>query len=92
MWWWGVRFYVCGGLGAGFGCVSGPGRFDAAGEEFETLPAPAGLRTEQTCVKEMLSGGGGGVRLSPVIVRGLPRWSWLLRKMDLRAFVWTTAG
>ena len=32
------------------------------------------------------------VKLSPVIVCGLPRWSWLLGKMDLRAFVWTTAG
>ena len=33
--------------------------------------APAGLRTEQTCVQEMLV----GVRLSPMIARGLPRWS-----------------
>ena len=32
--------------------------------------ARAGLRTEQTCVQEMLL----GVRLSPVIVCGLPRW------------------
>ena len=31
--------------------------------------APAGLRTEQTCVQELLL----GVRLSPVIARGLPR-------------------
>ena len=33
--------------------------------------APAGLWTEQTCIQEMLL----GVRLSPVIACGLPRWS-----------------
>ena len=42
--------------------------------------APAGLRTEQTCVKCCL-----GVRLSPAIARGLPRWSGSTRFcMDYR--------
>ena len=32
--------------------------------------APTGLRTEQTCVQEMLP----GVKLNPMIARGLRRW------------------
>ena len=34
--------------------------------------APAGLRTEQTWIKDMLE----GVKLSPVIVPGIHRWCW----------------